>query len=149
MQHNELIESFDRGLKRHPKTVFIACHLVNLDYDLNRLGQLFDRNPNLYADISARFHETCTIPRTTAEFLKKYGHRVTYGTDIPYSQHLFSLTYRILESTDEHFYDQDFYFNFNYHWPMYGMGLPDNVLKNVYRESALSAFKLAKSKARG
>jgi len=149
MQHNELIESFDRGLKRHPRTVFIACHLVNLDYDLNRLGQLFDRNPNLYADISARFHETSTIPRTTAEFLKKYGHRVTYGTDIPYSQHLFSLTYGILESSDEHFYDQDFYFNFNYHWPMYGMGLPDNVLKNVYRESALSAFKLAKSKARG
>jgi uncharacterized protein len=148
MGHNELIESVDRALKRHPRTVFIACHLLNLDYDLDRLGQLFDRNPNLYADISARFHETCTIPRTTAAFLGKYGNRVTYGTDIPYSQHLFSLTYRILESTDEHFYDQDFYFNFDYHWPMYGMGLPDAVLKNVYRESALRAFRQAKSKAK-
>jgi hypothetical protein len=60
-----------------------------------------------------------------------------------------SLTYRILESTDEHFYDQDFYFNFNYHWPMYGMGLSDDILKKVYRETALNAFKQARSKARG
>jgi uncharacterized protein len=149
MQHNELIESFEKAAQRHPRTVFIASHLANLDYDLPRLGQIFERNPNFYADFSARFHETCTVPRATAQFLKKWAHRVPYGTDIPFSQHLFSLTYRILETTDEHFYDQDFYFNFNYHWPMYGMGLPDDVLKKVYRDAALSAFKLAKSKAKG
>jgi predicted TIM-barrel fold metal-dependent hydrolase len=149
MQHNELIASYEAAAKRHPRTVFIASHLLNLDYDLARLGGIFERNPNFYADISARFHETCTIPRTTADFLKKWGHRVVYGTDIPFSQHLFSLTYRILESADEHFYDQDFFFNFNYHWPMYGMALPDDVLKKVYHESALSAFKLAQSKAKG
>lgn len=149
MGHNELIESYEAAAKRHRRTVFIASHLANLDYDLPRLGQIFERNPNFFADFSARFHETCTIPRTTAQFLKKWAHRVPYGTDIPFSQHLFSLTYRILETTDEHFYDQDFYFNFNYHWPMYGMGLPDDVLKKVYRESALSAFKLAQSKAKG
>ncbi len=148
MGHNDLIESYEAAAKRHPRTVFISSHLANLDYDLNRLGRIFERNPNFYADFSARFHETSTIPRTTAEFLKKWSHRVAYGTDIPFSQHLFSLTYRILESTDEHFYDQDFYFNFNYHWPMYGMGLPDDVLKQVYREAALSAFELARSKAK-
>jgi len=149
MGHNDLIESYEAAAGRHLRTVFIASHLANLDYDLTRLERIFERNPNFYADFSARFHETSTIPRTTAEFLKKWSHRVVYGTDIPFSQHLFSLTYRILESTDEHFYDQDFYFNFNYHWPMYGMGLPDAVLKQVYREAALSAFKLARSKAKG
>ncbi len=149
MQHNELIESLERAAKRHPKTVFIACHLANLDYDLTRLGGMFERNPNLYADISARFGETATIPRFAAAFLGKWGHRVCYGTDIPYSEHLFSLTYRILESADEHFYDQDFYFNFNYHWPMYGFALPDGVLKNVYRDAALSAFRQARAAARG
>jgi len=149
MQHNELIVSYEAAAKKHPRTVFIASHLLNLDYDLTRLAGIFERNPNFYADISARFHETCTIPRTTADFLKKWGHRVVYGTDIPFSQHLFSLTYRILESADEHFYDQDFYFNFNYHWPMYGLALPDDVLRKVYHESALSAFKLARSKAKG
>jgi len=149
MGHNDLVNSFDAAAKKHPRTVFIASHLLNLDYDLARLGQIFERNPNLYADFSARFHETCTIPRTTADFLKKWGRRVVYGTDIPFSQHLFSLTYRILESADEHFYDQDFYFNFNYHWPMYGMALPDDALKQVYHETALAAFKQAQAKAKG
>jgi predicted TIM-barrel fold metal-dependent hydrolase len=149
MQHNELIESYERAAKRHPRTVFIASHMANLDYDLNRLGGIFERNPNFFVDISARFHELCTVPRASAAFLKKWSHRVTYGTDIPFSQHLFSLTYRIMESEDEHFYDQDFYFNFNYHWPMYGMALPEAVLRNIYQDAPLSAFKLAQSKAKG
>jgi predicted TIM-barrel fold metal-dependent hydrolase len=149
MGHDDLVNSFEAAAKKHPRTVFIASHLLNLDYDLARLGRIFESCPNVYADLSARFHETCTVPRTTADFLKKWGHRVVYGTDIPFSQHLFSLTYRILESADEHFYDQDFYFNFDYHWPMYGTALPDDVLKKVYRESALAAFKQAESKARG
>jgi hypothetical protein len=148
MGHNELVESYEAGVKRHPRTVFIASHLANLDYDLNRLGGIFERNPNFYADFSARFHETCTVPRTTAAFLNKWAHRITYGTDIPFSQHLFSLTYRILETSDDHFYDQDFYFNFNYHWPMYGMALPNDVLKKVYQDTALTAFKQARASAR-
>ena len=147
MGHNELVESLERTLKRHPKTVFIACHLANLDYDLTRLGQMLDRNANMYADISARFAETAAIPRFTAQFLKKYAHRVCYGTDMPYNQRMFSTTYRILETLDEHFYEQDLYFNFNYHWPMHGFGLPDDVLKKIYRESALNAFKMARSSA--
>jgi predicted TIM-barrel fold metal-dependent hydrolase len=149
MQHDELIRCYEAAAKRHPRTVFISSHLANLDFDLDRLGGIFERNPNFYTDFSARFHETATIPRFTAQFLKKWAHRVTYGTDIPFSQHLFSLTYRILESNDEHFYDQDFYFNFNYHWPMYGMGLSNDILKKVYRDTALNAFRQAKAHAKG
>ena len=148
MRHNELIEHYEAAAKRHPRTIFISSHLANLDYDLDRLGGIFERNPNFYTDFSARFHETATIPRFTAQFLQKWAHRVTYGTDIPFSQHLFSLTYRILESNDEHFYDQDFYFNFNYHWPLYGLGLPDDVLKKVYRDTALEAFRHARASAK-
>jgi hypothetical protein len=148
MGHNDLIESLERTLKRHPKTVFIACHLANLDYDLTRLGQMFDRNPNLYADISARFAETAPIPRFASQFLKKYAHRVCYATDMPYNQAMFSTTFRILESLDEHFYEQDLYFNFNYHWPMHGFGLPDDVLRKMYRETALNAFKQAQKNAK-
>jgi predicted TIM-barrel fold metal-dependent hydrolase len=138
--HNELIETLERTAKRHPKTVFIACHFANLDYDLTRLGQMFDRNPNLYADISARFAETAPIPRFAAAFYRKYAHRLCYGTDMPYNQRMFSTTFRVLESQDEHFYEQDLYFNFDYHWPMHGLGLPDEVLKKVYRDTALAAF---------
>jgi predicted TIM-barrel fold metal-dependent hydrolase len=143
--HNELIQSLDRALSRHPKTVFICCHLANLDYDLTRLGQLLDRHPNMYTDISARFAETAPIPRFASQFLKKYADRVVYGTDMPYTQEMFTTTFRIMESADEHFYAQDVYFNFNYHWPLHGFNLPDDVLKKVYRDNALNAFKQARS----
>ena len=149
MGHNDLIKSLEATLKRHPKTVFIACHLANLDYDLTRLGGMLDRNPNLYVDISARFAETAAIPRSASNFVSNHADRVTYGTDMPYTQQVFSTTFRIMESLDEHFYEQDLYFNFNYHWPMHGFGLPDDVLKKVYRETALTAFKQARSAAKG
>ncbi len=148
MGHNELIESLDRTLQRHPKTVFVACHLANLDYDLARLAQMLDRHANLYTDISARFAETAPIPRFASQFLTKYARRVTYGTDMPYTQEVFSTTFRIMESTDEHFYAQDVFFNFNYHWPLHGFGLPDAVLKKIYHDTALNVFQLARDNAR-
>jgi hypothetical protein len=60
---------------------------------------------------------------------------------------MFATTFRILESLDEHFYEQDLYFNFNYHWPMYGIGLPNDVLKKVYSENAKAVFKTARNAA--
>jgi predicted TIM-barrel fold metal-dependent hydrolase len=149
MGHDDLVKSLAAAAKRHPKTVFIACHLANLDYDLARLSQMLDGNPNLYVDISARFAETAAIPRFAAQFIRKYASRVTYGTDMPYTQQIFSTTFRIMESLDEHFYEQDLFFNFNYHWPMHGFGLPDDVLKKVYGDTALSAFRQARSNAKG
>jgi predicted TIM-barrel fold metal-dependent hydrolase len=143
--HNGLIQSLERTLEKHRKTVFIACHLANLDYDLTRLGGMFERHPNLYADISARFAETAPIPRFVNQFLRKYPDRVLYGTDMPYNQRIFSLTFRILESADEHFYDRDSFFNFDYHWPLYGLALPDAVLKKIYRDNAVRALKQARA----
>jgi hypothetical protein len=75
------------------KTVFIACHLANLDYDLTRLGQMFERNPNLYVDISARFAELAPIPRFVNKFFQKYSDRILYGTDMAYTQKMFSTSH--------------------------------------------------------
>ena len=143
--HDALIRSLERAVEKHRKTVFIACHLANLEYDLTRLGGMLDRNPNLFVDISARFAEVAPIPRAVNAFLRKYPDRVLYGTDMPYTQKIFSTTFRILESNDEHFYEQDIYFNFDYHWPLHGLGLPDALLKKIYRENAMNAFKRARA----
>jgi predicted TIM-barrel fold metal-dependent hydrolase len=143
--HDALIRSLERATEKHRKTVFIACHLANLEYDLTRLGGMLDRNPNLFADISARFAEVAPIPRRVNAFLSDYPDRVLYGTDMPYTQRIFSTTFRILESNDEHFYERDLYFNFDYHWPLHGLGLPDPLLKKIYRENALNAFKRARA----
>ena len=53
-----MVDIFERTLARHRNTTFVACHFMNLDYDLARLGEVLERNPNLYADISARYAET-------------------------------------------------------------------------------------------
>jgi hypothetical protein len=149
--HDQLVNSLDKTAQRHPKTIFIACHLSNLDYDLTRLGEMFDRSPNLYADISARFAETAAIPRFTRQFLMKYPDRVAYGTDVTYNQPFFSTTFRILESEDEHFYVrgkvESANFNFNYHWALSAFGLPDGVLKNIYHDNAMNIFKKARENA--
>ena len=128
-----MIEILERTVQRHPKTIFVACHFANLDYDLARLGELFERNPNLYADISARYAETAPIPRFASQFYAKHADRLVYGTDMGFEKPMYGITFRILESLDEHFYEID---QFGYHWSLNGFGLPDPVLRQVYHENA-------------
>ena len=132
--HEGMVEILERAVKRHPNTTFVACHFANCSYDLDKLGNLFDKYPNLYADMSARFAETAAIPRAAARFFDKYRDRLVYGTDMRFSTRIYRLTFRILESEDEHFYAWD---TFSYHWPLYGFGLDEKVLKQVYRDNAL------------
>ena len=137
-----MVDIFERTLARHRNTTFIACHFMNLDYDLARLGGVLERNPNLYADISARYAETAPIPRFAAQFYGKYAERLVYGTDMGFDTPMYQTTFRILESMDEHFYEVD---QFSYHWALNGLGLSDEVLKKVYLENA--AELLARRKA--
>jgi predicted TIM-barrel fold metal-dependent hydrolase len=132
--HAGMVEFLERAVKRHPKTTFIACHFANCSHDLNRLGKLFDLYPNLYADISARYAETAPIPRFVGAFYEKHQDRLLYGTDMGANANMYRVTFRILESLDEHFYETGL---FGYHWSLHGFGLSDPILKKVYRNNAL------------
>jgi predicted TIM-barrel fold metal-dependent hydrolase len=144
LSHAELLGTLERAAKKHPRTFFVACHFANCCYDLARLGAMFDGCPNLYADISARFAETATIPRAAAKFYQKYQDRLVYGTDMGRGKEMYQTTFRILETEDEHFYDWD---QFTYHWPLYGLGLSDDVLKKVYQENAQAVLRKARANA--
>jgi uncharacterized protein len=137
-----MVDILERTLARHRKTTFIACHFANLDYDLGRLGEVLERNPNLYADISARYAETAPIPRFAAAFYEKHADRLVYGTDMGFDLPMYRTTFRILESLDEHFYEID---QFSYHWSLNGFGLSDAVLQRVYRENAAGLLAARKS----
>jgi len=128
-----MIDIFDRTLAKHRESTFIACHFANLDYDLGRLGEMFDRNPNLYADISARYAETAPIPRFASKFYQKYANRLVYGTDMGFDKPMYGVTFRILESLDEHFYEFE---QFGYHWSLNGFGLSGEILNQVYHDNA-------------
>ncbi|MFW5901184.1 MAG: amidohydrolase family protein [bacterium] len=131
--HGELIRTLENAVRENPNTTFIACHFANCSHDLNMLGELLKKYPNLYADISARYAETATIPRFTQTFYRKYQDRLLYGTDMGMGRGMYETTFRILESADEHFYPD----RFSYHWPLHGLDLPKHVLKKVYRSNVL------------
>jgi hypothetical protein len=131
--HSGMIDILERTVKKHSNTTFIACHFANLDYDLARLGQVLERHSNLFADISARYAETAPIPRFAARFYAKYADRLVYGTDMGSEKEMYRVTFRILETSDEHFYEHGM---FGYHWSLNGFGLPDGVLRKVYRANA-------------
>lgn len=133
LDHDQLVKTLENAVRDNPKTTFIACHLANCCSDLILLGKLFDRYPNLYADIAARYGEISPIPRFAKNFLQKYASRIVYGTDMGINQSMYRITFRILESADEHFYEKE---QFNYHWPLYGLNLSDSSLKKIYSENA-------------
>jgi predicted TIM-barrel fold metal-dependent hydrolase len=128
-----MVDILERTVARHRNTTFVACHFANLDYDLGRLGEVLDRNPNLYADISARYAETAPIPRFASQFYAKHADRLVYGTDMGFDKEMYRVTFRILESLDEHFYEFE---QFSYHWALNGFGLSDEILKSVYHDNA-------------
>jgi len=136
---NGMIDILMRALQKHPKTTFIACHLANLNHDLTRLGKLLDKYPNLIADISARYAEFATIPRFAQSFFENYQDKLVYGTDLGYDTDMYRITFRILETNDEHFYEID---QLQYHWNLYGLGLDETVLEKVYRKNALNILEI-------
>ena len=53
----------ERALQKHPRTKFVLCHFMNRSYDLNQLGEILDKYPNAWADVSQREAYVATIPR--------------------------------------------------------------------------------------
>ncbi|MDG5766279.1 amidohydrolase family protein [Balneolales bacterium ANBcel1] len=137
IDHSGMMDVLEDAVRNNPETIFIACHYANLSYDLNRLGEMLDNYPNLYADISARFSEIANIPRFVKKFFIQYQDRLLYGTDLGYNSGMYRTTFRILESADEHFYDHDV---FQRHWSLNGLNLPDEVLEKVYYKNAKKLF---------
>lgn len=131
--HQELIQTLENAVKENPKTTFIACHFANCSYDLSIVGNLLEAYPNFYADISARYAETAPVPRYTKAFYEKHQDKLLYGTDMGVDSSMYKITFRILETEDEHFYENSL---FGYHWALNGLGLSETVLKKIYYENA-------------
>jgi predicted TIM-barrel fold metal-dependent hydrolase len=119
--------------RRHPRTKFIAAHLAWLGNDLARLGRILDEMPNVSTEIGAVLYELGRQPRNARAFLIKYQDRVLMGKD-SWNPDEFPVYFRVLETEDEYF---DYYRKRHAFWKMYGLGLPDEVLKKIYYKNAL------------
>ena len=130
--YEKLMTTFENAVRENPNTLFIACHYLNMNHDLPRLGALLDKYPNLYFDISARVAESAHTPRATREFLIQYQDRVLFGTDNGMDAEMYQQIFRVLETNDEHFYMPES----EYHWALSAFNLPDEVLKKIYHDNA-------------
>jgi predicted TIM-barrel fold metal-dependent hydrolase len=103
---------------------------------LELLSRLLDNYPNLYIDNSARFALSGPIPRTMKKFYTRYENRILFGTDSGRSPEMYRISFRILETADEHFYHP----GYHYHWSYSGLDLGNRILKKVYYKNAKRIF---------
>jgi uncharacterized protein len=128
-----LITEQHNVFKKHPKTKFINAHLGWYGNDLKKLGGLLDQYPNMYTEIGAVIAELGRQPRAAKAFLTKYQDRVLFGKD-SWVPNEYETYFRVLETADEYF---PYHKRYHAFWRMYGLDLPDDILKKIYYKNAL------------
>jgi predicted TIM-barrel fold metal-dependent hydrolase len=142
----EIMEARNRVFERHPKTKFIALHVGNDAENLGYVSECMDRYPNMHVELGARIGELGRQPRTARKFFEKYQDRILFGTDaVPHGNdtpqqvfvdELYEIYYRFLETEDEYFDYAPAPKPPQGRWRIYGLGLPESILKKVYYENA-------------
>jgi predicted TIM-barrel fold metal-dependent hydrolase len=119
--------------EKHPKTTFINAHLGWLGGNLAELGRLMDKYPNMHTEIGAVLAELGRQPRFARQWFIQYQNRVMFGKD-SYEPSEYHTYFRVLETADEYF---NYYRRRHAFWQMYGLDLPDMVIKKLYYKNAL------------
>ncbi len=127
-----LIEEQHRMFKKHPSTTFIAAHFGWYPNDLTTLGHLLDAMPNVNVEFGAVIAELGRQPKAARKFFEKYQDRIMFGKD-SWVPEEYSTYFRVLETEDEYF---PYHKKYHAFWRMYGMGLPDSILKKIYYKNA-------------
>lgn len=121
---------------KHRNTIFIAAHFGWLANNLAALGAMLDTLPNVQIEFAAVMEEIGREPITARKFFIQYQDRILFGKDT-WSVEEYGFYFRMLETSDEYFPPLRKYHAF---WSMYGLGLPDDVLKKIYFKNALRLF---------
>ena len=122
--------------RKHPNTNFINAHMGWYANNLGKLGEMMDEFPNMYVEIGAVIAELGRQPRAANKFFEKYQDRVMFGKDAWNPEEYYTY-FRVLETEDEYF---PYYKKYHAYWKMYGLGLPDEILKKLYYKNALAVI---------
>ncbi len=130
---DQLITEQTNVFRKHPETTFIGAHFLWLANDLDRLDRIMDELPNVVVELGAVIYDPARQPRRAAAFFERRQDRILMGKDVwaPFEYHVY---FRVLETADEYF---DYYRKRHAFWKMYGLALPDSILRKVYYENAL------------
>jgi predicted TIM-barrel fold metal-dependent hydrolase len=129
----QLLAERDALFKKHPKTRFIVAHFGWQAAKLGQLARMLDTYPNTVTEMGAILYDLGRQPRAAHDFFVKYQDRILFGKDT-YAPSEFPYYWRVLETRDEYF---DYYRDYHAFWNLYGMELPDGVLRKVYNQNAL------------
>jgi uncharacterized protein len=123
----------DNLFRRHPGTTFVTAHLGWHAHDLGRLGALLDELPNVHTEIGAVLYDIGRQPRAAREFFIRYQDRILFGKD-SFQPEEYPYFWRVFETSDDYF---DYYRPYHAFWKLYGIDLPDEVLRKLYYGNAL------------
>jgi predicted TIM-barrel fold metal-dependent hydrolase len=151
----ELLAARDRLYARHPRTQFVSLHVGHNAENLASVGAALDRFPNTLVELGARIGELGRQPRAAARFFDRYQDRILFGTDaVPppegekfpqqvFKDELYEIYFRFLESADEYFDYAPAAVPPQGRWRIYGLALPEPILKKVYHDNAARLLKLS------
>jgi predicted TIM-barrel fold metal-dependent hydrolase len=128
-----LMTERDNMFLRNKNVRFIAAHFGWHGNDFARAARMLDRMPNVYFEVGAVLYEFGRQPRAAREFFTKYQDRILFGKDAYYPEE-YPYYWRVFETNDEYF---DYYRPYHFMGKLYGMGLPDAILKKLYYKNAL------------
>ncbi len=133
VRFGQLMAERNNMIRKHPNTKFILAHFGWHANDLARAGTLLDQYPNAYYDVAAVLYDFGRQPRASRDFFIKYQDRILFGKD-SYQPDEYPYYWRVFETNDEYF---DYYRDYHAYWKLYGIGLPDPVLRKLYNGNAL------------
>ncbi|MBC7842232.1 MAG: amidohydrolase family protein [Gemmatimonadaceae bacterium] len=128
-----LMKERDNMLRRNPRTTFVIAHLGWHAADLGRLAKMMDEMPNLHSEVGAVLYDIGRQPRAAHDFFVKYQDRLLFGKD-SFQPEEYPYYWRVFETRDDYF---DYYRDYHAKWKLYGIELPDAVLRKVYFGNAL------------
>jgi predicted TIM-barrel fold metal-dependent hydrolase len=128
-----LITERDNLFRKHPKTTFVTAHLGWQANDLGKLEKVLTEMPNVYTEVGAVLYDIGRQPRVAHDFFIKFQDRILFGKD-SFQPEEYPYYWRVFETHDDYF---DYYRGYHAFWKLYGIDLPDAVLKKVYFQNAL------------
>jgi predicted TIM-barrel fold metal-dependent hydrolase len=133
----ELLDQRNHVFARHPGVTFVAAHMGESAECLSRVAEMLETYPNVSIDMSARVAELGRQPYTAREFFLRFAGRILFGADLLPDKEMYRLHYRFLETADEYF-DYPSHASRQGRWRVHGLHLPQEVLRQIYRENALA-----------
>lgn len=129
----QLMTERDNMVRRNPGTTFVVAHLGWQANNLPHLSRLMDEMPNFYSEVGAVLYDIGRQPRAARDFFIRYQDRLLFGKD-SFQPEEYPYFWRVFETRDDYF---DYYRPYHAFWKLYGIDLPDEVLKKLYYQNAL------------